>query len=538
MIKIVELSFSPDEYIDLPDDPLSDCGEKDLLSLALRAGGFEKNSAVYAIILKKSIDARRKNKIAIKFSVQLTDSPVSASAEAKIESVKTFPRPVVIGFGPSGIFAALTLARSGLRPVIIERGCRIEDRVRHVAEYLSGESLKVYSNIQFGEGGAGTFSDGKLYSGISDPRKAYVINTLVEFGAPSEIRYVSHPHVGSDRLRDVVINIRKRIEEYGGEFLFERTVTDFVIEKGRIIGVYHCESVSSDDRCFLETNDVIMCIGHSARDTFRVLKSQNINLLPKPFSIGLRIEHKQKWINQSQYDQMFAHPSLPPANYKLVTKTSTGRSLYTFCMCPGGYVIPAASSNESVVTNGMSNFSRDAENANSAVLVGVNPDDFSGADALSGVDMQEELEKRAFFLGGRNGFAPCQRVEDYIMNRPSSNSGEVIPSYRPGVCYTNIREILPEYISKTISEGIQLMGRKIECFSHPDSLLTGVETRSSSPVRIIRNEMLVSPDADGLFPCGEGAGYSGGIMSSAIDGIKCAEMVCLRAGLTEINQFD
>jgi len=538
MKKIVELSFTPDEYLNLPDDPLSDSSEKDLLPRALLACGQESNDAIHAIILKKSIDARRKNKIAIKFSVQLTDTPIVDPIKFANAPLYDNKRPVVIGFGPAGMFAALTLARNGLRPIIVERGCRIEERVRHVDDFLNGLSLKCHSNIQFGEGGAGTFSDGKLYSGISDPRKADVINSLVEFGAPSEIRYVSYPHVGTDRLRDVVINIRKKIEEYGGEFLFERTVTDFAIEKGRISGIYHTHSEKSDDRCFLEANDVILCIGHSARDTFRVLKRLNINLSPKPFSIGLRIEHKQKWINQSQYDRMYAHPSLPPANYKLVAKTSSGRSLYTFCMCPGGYVIPAASSNESVVTNGMSNFLRDAENANSAVLVGVSPDDFSCADVLAGVDMQESLEKRAFVLGGRNGFAPCQRVEDFILNRPSSNKGEVTPSYRPGVCYTNIREILPEYMSNTMSEGIQLMSRKIECFSHPDSILTGIETRSSSPVRITRNEMLVSPSADGLFPCGEGAGYSGGIMSSAIDGIKCAEMVCFRAGLTEINQLD
>lgn len=538
MKKIVELSFTPDEYNILPDDPLSDCGEKDILPLALSACGEEENRTLFCKILKKSIDARRKNRISIKFSVELTDIPVTVLSDKFITPVKNLCRPIVIGFGPSGIFAALTLARNGLCPIVIERGCRVEDRLRHVDEYMKGSSLKCYSNIQFGEGGAGTFSDGKLYSGISDARKEYVTNTLVKFGAPSEIRYISHPHVGSDRLRGVVINIRKKIEEYGGEFLFERTVTDFSIEKGHISGVYHIDSRTSDDRCFLESKNVLLCIGHSARDTFRVLNNRSIKLHPKPFSIGLRIEHKQKWINQSQYDRLYAHPSLPPANYKLVTNTSTGRSLYTFCMCPGGYVIPAASSSESVVTNGMSNFYRDAENANSAVLVGVNPDDFSGTDVLAGVAMQEELERQAFILGGRNGFAPCQRVEDFILNRPTSKPGEVIPSFRPGVSYTNIREILPEFISNTISEGIQLMGRKIACFSHPDSILTGVETRSSSPVRITRNEKLVSPDADGLFPCGEGAGYAGGIMSSAIDGIKCAEMVCLSEGLTEINQFD
>lgn len=538
MNRIIDLSFTPDEYINLPDDPLSDCSEKDLLPSALLACGEADNDAIYAKIIKKSIDARRKNKISIKFSVKLTDKPDVDSIQDPIFTAKGMQRPIVIGFGPSGIFAALTLARKGLRPIIIERGCRIEDRVRHVEEFLNGFSLKNHSNIQFGEGGAGTFSDGKLYSGISDHRKQYVINTLVEFGAPSEISYASYPHVGSDRLRDVVVNIRKRIEEYGGEFLFERTVSDFAIEKGQISGVFHINSENGDDCTYLEATDVILCIGHSARDTFRALKNREINMSPKPFSIGLRIEHKQKWINQSQYDRMHSHPSLPPANYKLVAKTSTGRSLYTFCMCPGGYVIPAASSEKSVVTNGMSNFHRDAENANSAVLVGVNPDDFACSDALSGIELQENLERHAFYLGGKSGFAPCQRVEDFIMNRPTSNSGEVIPSYKPGVCYTNIREILPEYVAKTISEGIQLMSRKIECFSHPDSILTGVETRSSSPVRITRNDSLVSPDADGLFPCGEGAGYSGGIMSSAIDGIKCAEMVCLRVGLPKPEPID
>lgn len=538
MNKTIELSFTPEEYRNLPDDPLSDCGEKDLLPLALRACGKDSDTASYVEILKKSIDARRKNKILIKFTVQISNKPMSQTSGSSISHMNIPFRPVVIGFGPSGIFAALTLARNGLRPIIVERGCRVEDRVRHINDYMNGLSLKCHSNIQFGEGGAGTFSDGKLYSGISDIRKEYVINSLVQFGAPSEIRYVSHPHVGSDRLRDVVINIRKKIEELGGEFLFERTVTDFAIEEGRICGVYHVDSQKNNDRCFIESKNVILCIGHSARDTFRALNGLNINLTAKPFSLGLRIEHKQKWINQSQYGQLFAHPSLPPANYKLVTRTSTGRSLYTFCMCPGGYVIPAANTNKSVVTNGMSNFKRDAKNANSAVLVGVNPDDFPGSGVLAGVELQEDLERRAFVLGGGNGFAPCQRVEDFILNRPSSREGEVVPSYRPGVTFTNIREILPGYVSNTISEGLQQMGMKIKCFSYPDSILTGVETRSSSPVRIVRNDELVSPDADGLFPCGEGAGYSGGIMSSAIDGIKCAERVCIREGLTDINQFD
>lgn len=522
----------------LPDDPLSDCGEKDLLSVSLHACGEESNNSAQVFIQKKSIDARRKNKISIKFTVLLSDEPLEHSSNSSVTISEPLSRPVVIGFGPAGIFAALTLVHNGFHPIIIERGCKVDERVKHVNDYLRGLSLREHSNIQFGEGGAGTFSDGKLYSGISDPRKSYVIQTLIEFGAPSEISYVTNPHVGTDRLRSVVKNIREKIEENGGEFLFKRTVTDFAVENGEISGIYHVNSIKGDDRCFIEAKDVILCIGHSARDTFRALKKCNISMTTKPFSIGLRIEHKQKWINQSQYDRMYQHSSLPPANYKLVAKTSNGRSLYTFCMCPGGYVIPAASSQESVVTNGMSNFMRDAENANSAVLVGVNTDDFPGSNVFSGVDLQEKLEKDAYVLGGGNGYAPCQRVEDFLLNRPTSNHGEVKPSFRPGVCYTNIREVLPTIISDTIAEGINLMSNKIACFSHPDSILTGVESRSSSPVRITRNELLMSPDADGLFPCGEGAGYSGGIMSSAIDGIKCAERVCLRAGLSDINRVD
>jgi uncharacterized protein len=523
----LELSFSPGEHERLPALGGSRCGEKDLAAAARRRCRTPLPDAIHLIILKKSIDARNKRNIRIVYKVQLSDEPAtSATASPQVSNRrKPVNPPVVVGFGPAGMFAALTLARSGIPPVIIERGRPVEQRIEDVRRHFNGGTLLPHSNVQFGEGGAGTFSDGKLYSGVSDGRRALVLDTFARFGAPPEIRYLAHPHIGTDRLRETVVAIRNEIIALGGQFLFERTMDEIVSENGILRGLYHAASMDPDRRKFLPTGAAVLAIGHSARDTYTMLNRQGVSLQPKPFAVGLRIEHLQKRINLAQYGPSAGHPALPPAEYKLVARTATGRSLYTFCMCPGGYVVAGASQPGQVVTNGMSNYLRNNRNANSAILVGVDTADFSGTSVLAGMEFQSTLEQKAFSAGGSNGNAPCQRLGDFFADRPSAAAGAVQPSYRPGVTYTNLRPLLPPIVAATIAEGITLLDRKLHGFSHPDSILTGIETRSSSPVRILRTEALCSPEAAGLYPCGEGAGYAGGIMSSAIDGIRCAEML-------------
>ena len=539
MQKEVVLDFSLEEYANLPS--AKGQGEKDFHALVLSewmSAAGDGGAPFSCRILKKSLDARRKPNIRIQIRLLLTDEPESEVSFASLRDesgregavgVNTThsnggssgERPVVVGFGPAGILAALTLARAGLCPIVLERGKRMDERAKDVETYFLTGVLCPGSNVQFGEGGAGAFSDGKLYSGIRSPRRKTVLEAFVAAGAPSEILYEAHPHVGTDRIRPAVSNLRREIEYLGGSFRFSTLMTGLRIEEGTLTGLT-CVSDGSSQEEFLACRDVILAIGHSARDTFEVLYRQGVTLQKKPFSVGLRIEHLQTTINQAQYGKRYRHPVLPPAEYKLVSPTSTGRSLYTFCMCPGGYVIASASEKEQVVTNGMSLQERSGANANSAILVGVVPEDL-GEDVLSGMYFQRELEHSAFLLGGGTGMAPAQLVGDFLQNRASSGCGSVVPTYRPGVIYTNLREILPEDIGEAIAEGITAFGRKLTGFDATQSLLTGVETRSSSPVRIVRDTNYQSPDATGLYPCAEGAGYAGGIMSSAVDGIACAE---------------
>ena len=522
------LSFGLDEYSRLPVDTLANTGEKDLRIPACKSLKKQFSLKYRCIIIKKSIDARKKAQIRISFRVCLTDE----SEITGDQNVKSIPHiassalcPVIIGFGPAGMLAALLLARKGLSPIIIERGRTIDKRRSDVERYFDTGEICPNSNVQFGEGGAGTFSDGKLSTGISDLRRSFVLETFVNAGAPPEIKYLSHPHVGTDRLREVVANIREEILLLGGTFLFERQVVGFERDGNILKGIYHTISGSGKDRTYLAAKEVVLAIGHSARDTFGVLFEMKIPMTTKPFSVGLRIEHPQEWINRAQYGSSAGHKSLPQADYKLVSHTSSGRALYTFCMCPGGFVVASASEEGHVVTNGMSNYLRDGENANSAILVGVDSADFKDDGVLSGVYFQQKLERTAFEAGGKSGRAPCQRLGDFLEDKPSVTCGEVRPTYRPGVTYTNLRNLLPDFVTDTLTQGIMEMNQRLPGFSHPDSLLTGFETRSSSPVRIVRDESLQSTGLSGLYPCGEGAGYAGGIMSSAIDGIRCAEKI-------------
>jgi hypothetical protein len=392
--------------------------------------------------------------------------------------------------------------------------------------------LNPLSNVQFGEGGAGTFSDGKLTTGISNKLCKKVLHDFVKFGAPEEILYLSKPHIGTDNLINIIRNIRNYIISKGGTFLFNSKVVDFKIENGKITSVYYISTENSNNISNtynkskttnineIKTDNVILAIGHSSRDTFETLYKKGISMEAKNFSIGVRIEHLQKDINMAQYGNV-TKLKLPPAEYKLAYHSPSGRSCYSFCMCPGGVVMASSSEPNTIVTNGMSYFLRDKENANSAVLVNVTPDDFDKTTPLGGIYFQKDLEEKAFVLGGSNYFAPVQRFEDFLNNRKNTKLGDIIPSYKPGVTFANLNEIFPEFVSQTLKEGILDFDKKIHGFANPDSILVGVETRSSSPVKIQRDDNLMTY-IKGMYPCGEGPGYAGGIMSAAVDGIKCA----------------
>lgn len=491
---------------------------------------------------KKSIDARCKSEI--KFNCTLDVSlncneqkiinkcrnknvSIISPTEYKIPLHNNLSkRPLIVGFGPSGMFAALILALSGQKPIIIERGKKVEDRTNDINNFWKNGILNPSSNVQFGEGGAGTFSDGKLTTGIKDKRVPFVLNELVKNGAPTEILYLSKPHIGTDNLKKVVKNIREKIINLGGEILFETKLIDIITKDNEIIGAV----VNNNNKTYeISTDNVLLCIGHSARDTFKMLFDNGVEMAQKAFSVGVRIEHNQKLINQSQYGAFANHKSLGAADYKLAVHLENNRGVYTFCMCPGGTVVAAASEPGHLVTNGMSEFARDKQNANSALLVGVNPDDFPSSHPLAGIEFQRNLEQRAFTLGGSNYFAPVQLVGDFLNNKKSTSIGQVIPSYKPGYTLCNLCGFLPDFVTESLRNGILLMNKKLHGFAQSDSILTGVETRSSSPVRILRNEQFESINTKGLYPCSEGAGYSGGIISAAVDGMRCAEAILEKA---------
>lgn len=498
-----------------------DLTEEELIDKILHKNKISLNDFISLDIVKKSIDARDKRNVHYNYSVNIKLQDESKYSFKHIEIPKEVPisknrnskyKPIIIGSGPAGLFCALTFIDNGYKPIIIEQGSSVEDRIKYVEEYKSTGKINELCNVQFGEGGAGTFSDGKLTTGINSPYIKRVLENFHKFGAPKEILYLNKPHIGTDNLINILKNIRKYIESKGGKYYFNTKLTD-IESKNEIVKI---KTTNGE----FETDALVLAIGHSARDTFKMLKEKNMNMLRKNFSVGVRIEHKQSMINESQYGT-FTKLNLPPAEYKLVYHGEDDRSCYSFCMCPGGEVIASSSESESIVTNGMSVFKRDKENANAALLVNVLTTDFEGNDPLAGMYFQEELEHKAFILGGSNYNAPIQRVEDFINNRKSTNIGSIIPSYKPGYTLCNLNDILPNFVSKTLKEGILSFDHKIKGFANPDAILTGVETRSSSPITIPRNEDLMS-NIDYIYPCGEGAGYAGGITSAAVDGIKVA----------------
>lgn len=511
---------------------------------ALRAAilqrlGIRDDALLAVHIFKRSYDARKKHALLLVYTVDVTvdneaallkkfrnDAHVKPSPDMDYRFVGHAPdtldeRPIVVGFGPCGIFAALVLAQMGFRPIVLERGRAVRERTQDTWGLWRKKVLNPESNVQFGEGGAGTFSDGKLYSQIKDPRHLgrKVLTEFVKAGAPEEILYVSKPHIGTFRLVGMVETMRHEIEQLGGEIRFQQRVTDMLIENGRIEGV----ALASGE--VLKSRHVVLALGHSARDTFEMLHARGVHLEAKPFSIGFRIEHPQSLIDRARLGPNAGNPLLGAADYKLVHHAKNGRAVYSFCMCPGGTVVAATSEPGRVVTNGMSQYSRNERNANAGIVVGITPEDFPGDDPLAGIRLQRELESRAFVLGGGDYQAPGQLVGDFLEGKPSTALGSVEPSYKPGVHLTDLATALPPYAIEAIREALPAFDQQIHGFAMQDAVLTGVETRTSSPVRITRGDDFQSLNVKGLYPAGEGAGYAGGILSAGVDGIKVAEAV-------------
>ena len=487
-------------------------------------------------ILRRSIDAREDVQIiyTVRAAVKDENAVLRRCRGKKVSKWKPEPGysipkplllsdvpPVVAGAGPAGLFAALVLASAGQNPILLERGRSVEVRRADVERFWSTGELDLTSNVQFGEGGAGAFSDGKLNTGTRDPRHRYILKTLVENGAPPDILYDARPHVGTDYLFRVLQGLRKTLLSLGTDIRYESRLTDLCIENGALSAI----TVETPQGSYaLPCKRLILCPGHSARDTFEMLHHRSVPMEAKPFAVGVRIEHRQSDIDAAQYRRCAGHPGLPASTYTLSCHLPSGRGVFSFCVCPGGEVVAAASEPSGVVTNGMSAYARDLENINGGLLAGVTPEDFGGSGPLSGIAFQRRLEAGAFALGGGCYRAPAQRVEDFLLHRPSTGPGRVHPSYRPGVTWTDLHRCLPPFLTDAIAEALPVLGGKLRGYDSPDAVLTAVESRSSSPVRILRDESCQSA-VQGLFPCGEGAGYAGGILSAAADGMRCAEQI-------------
>lgn len=478
----------------------------------------------YLRIVRKSLDARDKTNIHWVYSLEVSKEPFKQNSKTYPRVKREPDRAIVVGSGPAGLFCALRLLRGGIRPLIVERGGTVEERVIKNETFIAEKVLDENCNIQFGEGGAGTFSDGKLNTQTHDPRNQEVLQIFAEFGAPKEITYLNKPHIGSDNLRRIVANIRKYILANGGEFFFHTLFEGIKQRDGRVYAVL-LRDLKTNTLFEEKASDVVLAIGHSSRDTFERLHSAGFMMQAREFAVGVRIEHLQQKINFAQYS--VRHTLLPPADYKLVSHAGE-RTAFTFCMCPGGYVVPASSEEETVVTNGMSNYARDGVNANSALLVQVRREDFDRGNVLDGMRFQRELEKKAFFAAGSTYAAPIQRVEDFLCKRVSRSFGEVLPTYGAGTAFCDLHELFPSYISSSMQSALLDMDKRLKGFSDADALMTAPETRFSSPVRILRGEDLESVSLKGVYPCGEGCGYSGGITSSAADGMRVAECICAK----------
>jgi len=581
MIRLSELKLPLDGAFDPPDTASNPPLYPPSLALLIADSlGVSIDAIANWKVFKRSFDARQKLQVVYIVDVQLHNSnqeqqllqqhaqhphiqatpdmqwhpPVHVPADwAKLDAV----RPVVVGFGPCGMFAALVLAQMGLKPIVIERGQAVRQRTQDTWGLWRKSVLKPESNVQFGEGGAGTFSDGKLYSQIKDPRHLgrKVMNEFVRFGAPEEILWAAHPHIGTFKLVKVVEGLRAEIIRLGGEVRFVQRVTDIRYDDQRRLQALHVLKQDSGETYELPANHVVMALGHSARDTFTMLHRHQVAMQAKAFSIGVRIEHPQSLIDRARWGKHAGHPMLGAADYKLVHHASNGRAVYSFCMCPGGTVVAATSEAGRVVTNGMSQYSRNERNANAGIVVGIDPSDYpmdsasfeaalgqevgnavrldtldtvDGFHPLAGMVLQRQLESAAFIAGGSNYHAPAQLVGDLLADAPSTALGSVEPSYKPGVHMTDLRHVLPAFAVDTMREALPVFGRKIKGFDMPDAVLTGVETRTSSPLRIERDQDLQSPNMHGLFPGGEGAGYAGGILSAGVDGIKLGEAVAMK----------
>ncbi len=518
--------------------------EKDALALALKKLRTDEKQVLSFRISKKSVDARDKGDVHFVVAVDVSlknEQQVLKTLKPGVATLlppaPTFPkctapkgpRPVIAGFGPGGLFAGLTLARAGLCPIILERGEGIDHRSRTVEAFASQGRLNTESNIQFGEGGAGAFSDGKLTTGIKDKRCALILQELHAHGAPEEILYLSHPHIGTDKLPQVVKSIREEIIRLGGQVHFGARLSGIRTNKNSLCAV---EYIQNGEKQEIITDALIAAIGHSAADTQQMLYRNGVNMIQKPFSVGVRIEHPQALINQSQYGKFSRHPALGAAEYHLSRRLPDGRGVYTFCMCPGGEVVPAASRENALCTNGMSTFARDGENANAALLIDVRTEDFGDDHPLSGYVLQRMWEEKAFRAGGSNYHAPVQLCGDFLSGRETKALGDVMPTYRPGVTCGDMRAILPGFAVNGFRAAIPMLDRQLKGFALPNAVMTAVESRSSCPVRLPRDEHFES-NIQGLYPCGEGAGYAGGIMSAAADGMRVAEAMMKKRGMME-----